>query len=148
MLGTSKRKIGLEMADISKTTKSAVDTYLAAHPEATSRFDSGIDDGLTAVTNTMQWSRIVQGILQIVENATSPGDHINVSFSKNIDSGIFRANCKSGSTDKDIGSIRREMEDESGIIRELGETIGVKIKVFVEDGNSVSITAELSLLDE
>jgi len=147
MLGTSKRKVGLEMIDISQTTKSAVDDYLAAHPESGSRLDSRIDDGLNAVTNTQQWSRIVQGILRVIDNAAPPEDKINVGFSKSNDSGIFRANCECGSTDKDIESIRREMEAESGIIRELGETIGVKIRVFVEDGNSACITAELPLLD-
>jgi len=148
MLGASKRKIKLEMTDISRATKSAVDDYLAAHPETASRFATQIDGGLNAVTNTLQWSRIVQGILRIVENSASPGDHIRVSFSKTEDWGIFRADCESGSSVKDIDSIRREMGTESGIIRELGETIGVKIRVFIESGNSASITAELSLLDE
>lgn len=148
MLGTSKRKIGLEMIDISQITKSTVDHYLAAHPETDSRLDTRIDDGLTAVTNTLQWSRIAQGILRIVENSAPPGDHIDVGFSKVNDSGIFRANCKPGNPDKDLESMCREMEAESGIIRELGETIGVKTRVFVENGDSVSVTAELSLLDE
>jgi hypothetical protein len=148
MLGASKRKIELEMIDVSQTTKSVVAGYAAAHSKTASRIDSKIEDGLTAVTNTLQWSRIVQGILRIIDDAAPSKDTINIDFSKNHVMGILDVNWKSGLADKDIEIILRDMEAESGIIRELGETIGVRIKVFVENGNSVSITAELPLLEE
>jgi hypothetical protein len=143
MLGASKRKIELEMIDISQATESVVAGYVAAHSKISSRIDSQIESGLTAVTNTPQWSRIIQGILRVVDNAAPSG----IELSKIRETGKLNISWKPGISDKDIDKIRRDMEAESGIIRELGETIGVKIGVFVESGNSVSITAELPLLE-
>jgi signal transduction histidine kinase len=147
MLGASKRKIELEMIDISQATESVVAGYVAAHSKISSRIESQIESGLTAVTNTPQWSRIVQGILRVVDNAAPSKETIGIELSKIRETGKLNISWKPGLSDKDIDKIRRDMEAESGIIRELGETIGVKIGVFVESGNSVSITAELPLLE-
>ncbi|UCE67622.1 MAG: HAMP domain-containing histidine kinase [Candidatus Zixiibacteriota bacterium] len=148
MLAASKRKIELELTDISNTLESVINDYKNSHTKSDLRINSDIERNLTAVTNPPQLSRIFQGALRVADNYAAEKDDIGVRLSKELNSGILNMRWKPSMKSKDINIVCNRIESELGIIRELAETIGVKIKVKTEDENSVCVAAELPLLEE
>ena len=148
MLAADKRKIELELTDISDTLKSVINDYNNSHIKSDLKINSDIERNLTAVTNPQQLSRIFQGALRIVDNYAAEKAVINVRLSIELNSGILSIKWKLDMENKDINNVCNGIESELGIIRELAETIGVKIKVVAEGDNSICVLTELPLLEE
>ena len=148
MLTASRRKIKLEMVNISEDTETVVNHYKDSQIKPDLEVASDVEKNLTAVTNPAYWSKIVWGLLRIVDNHVAEKTVINAKFGRESNSAILKIKCMPVMGNREINDVRDEIESELGIIRELAETIGVKIKVLPDDGNTISLEAELPLLEE
>lgn len=148
MLATSKRKIELELTNISTVLESVLNDYEKSHARPDFQINPDFQANLMAVTNPQQLARIIQNMIRISDNYIAEKGVIDVRLYKAPKRGILSIKWKPASENEDLEAICEKIESESGILRELSETIGVKIKVEIEENNSICVTAELPLLEE
>ncbi|UCC81119.1 MAG: hypothetical protein JSW64_07105 [Candidatus Zixiibacteriota bacterium] len=148
MLAISKGKTDLIATDISESTASIISEYKTKLLRSGLKIEPEIEEGLTAVTNPGQWLKVVLGILRVAEYNSGENSSVVLGLRRKKELAELKVRCSPDIKDRKMLDIYANIESEMGIIRELAETIGVKIKVEIEDNNSICVTAELPLLEE
>ncbi len=148
MLAIGKRKMDLVATDISESTASIISGYKTKLLRSGLKIEPEIEEGITAVTNPGQWSKVVSGILRVAENNSGENSSIMLSLKGKDELAILKIQCLPDIKDRKMLDTYAKVKSEMGIIRELAETIGVKIKVEIGDYNSICVTAELPLMEE
>jgi signal transduction histidine kinase len=148
MLSTSKRKLELELIDISSRIELSVNEYRSSHGLSDSKFVSEINKDLSAVTNPHQLSRIVGEMLNIAGDYAGNKGTIDVKLKRENQSAILNIDWRPAENNKNGNTILREIESTSAIIRELAETIGAKVVVQSEDGEKTAFRLEVPLFEE
>ena len=147
MLAAGKRKIELELTNISNVLEPVIGDYKKTHAKSDLQINSDIRENLAAVTNPQQLTRILQDMLRISDNYVGEKGVISVQLVKEFKRGILNIKWKPISENENLEMTCEKVESEIGILRELSETIGVKIGVVTED-DLICLTAELPLLED
>jgi hypothetical protein len=148
LLATSKRKIELELTDISKILESVINDYKKTHARQDFQINSDIHINLVAVTNPHQLARIFQDMMRISDNYIGEKGIVDVQLSKELKRGILSLKWDPATEKEDPKAIFEKTESELVILRGLSETIGVKIEVLTGDDDSICLSAELPLLED
>jgi hypothetical protein len=148
MLAISKRKIDLAVTDITETTDLLISKYKNTLSGTVTGVESEIEAGLKSVTSPGQWSKIVLGLLRVAENNSAGNSNIKLYLKRSGDHADARVLFGLNPTERESAGTLEKVESELSIIRELAETIGVKIDVIPGDDSSMSLKAELPLLEE
>ncbi len=147
MLGTSKRKIPLEVTDISAHTARIAESLKSSLQGTDTVLNLDIEPDLKAVSNPGYWSSIVQSLFRKAEDFS----RIELSLSKKgIKAELYikydlKVKSEASSGDLTVAEVEANLE----IVRELAEKIGVGIPALEADSDrGIIIRAEIPLFDE
>lgn len=148
MLSTSKRRLELNLVNISDSIESSVNDYIDSHGSADRYMASRMEKNLSAVTNPGQLLKIVGGMLNVADNSTGNSGEIDIELAKEGRIAVLNINLKTVENGKNAETSLRETETGSSIIKELAETIGARVLVHSQDGINTNLRLEIPLFEE
>ncbi len=145
MLGTSKRKIQLEMTDISILTNEAIEKLKGSLSVSGIALNFEIAPDLKAVSNPVYWEKIVQSFFRKAEDCSK----MEVSLVRKAFKADLIVNYNYEDKESFSSAKLKEIGADLDIISELAGTIGVKISAIPGyEKSSITFKAEIPLFDD